>query len=355
MTDPMLFPIILSGGFGGRLWPVSRTSKPKQFLSLLTENTLLQETIFRLSGLESTNAPTLICNFRHRFIAAEQLRAIDVQPRRIYLEPVGRNTAPAVAIAAFDVRDADPDGLMLVLPSDHVILHVPSLHKAIADASDLAQQGYLVTFGILPTAPKTGYGYIRQGDMLENGARGKGYKVAAFVEKPNRETAIQYLKSRSYLWNSGIFMFKAAHYLEELKRLAPVIYEKSWQTYQNIQHDTEFSRLSEELFSQCPDNSIDYAIMEKTDKAVVIPVDMGWSDVGSWGALWEIMNKDVHGNAADGHVYMKDVNNCYIKSDKEIVAALGIDGLIIIDTDNALLVAHMDKEQEVRDVFKKLM
>lgn len=355
MVDSMLFPLILSGGFGGRLWPVSRTSKPKQFIPLLTEHTLLQETVFRLNGLNAINPPTLICNVQHRFIAAEQLRAIDVQPRRIYLEPVGRNTAPAVAIAAFDVMDADPDGILLVLPSDHVILHVPSFHKAIRQATELAKHDYLVTFGLLPTSPHTGYGYIQQGEALKNEFQGQGYQVAAFVEKPNREKAQAYLDARSYLWNSGIFMFKASRFLEELLAHAPEVYAKSRETYQKARHDMEFSHLDENLFAQCADISIDYAIMEKTDKAAVIPVDMGWSDVGSWGALWEIANKDAAGNASDGHVYMKDVSNCYIKSNKEIVAALGISGLIIIETDTALLVAHMEKEQEVKDVFKKLM
>jgi mannose-1-phosphate guanylyltransferase/mannose-6-phosphate isomerase len=211
---------------------------------------------------------------------------------------------------------------------------------------------YLVTFGILPTTPKTGYGYIRQGNQLDDR---EGYTVAEFVEKPNRETAQRYLDSKEYFWNSGIFVFKASQYLDELKRHAPLVYEKSELAYRHLRYDRDFTWLDEKRFSECPEDSIDYAIMEKTSHAAVIPVDIGWSDIGSWGALWEMVGKDARGNAASGRVYMKDVSNCYIKSDKEIVAALGIDGLIIIDTNDALLIAHMDKEQEVKDVFKKLM
>ncbi len=351
----MLYPIILSGGFGGRLWPTSRTHRPKQFIPLISEKTLLQETLIRLAGLKNLGSPTFITNVRHRFIVAEQVRAIDLQPRRIYLEPVGRNTAPAIAISAFDIVENHEDGLLLVLPSDHVILNIRSFHKAIREATVLANHDYLVTFGILPTAPKTGYGYIQQGELLKNGTQGKGYQVAAFVEKPNRHTAQKYVESKNYLWNSGIFMFKASRYLEELKAHAPAVYEASQKAYQQARQDVDFMWLDEDLFSQSPDLSIDYAIMEKTSQAAVVPVDMGWSDVGSWGALWEVVNKDIHGNAALGNVYMKEVSNCYIRSDKEIVAALGIDGLIVIDTDDALLIAHMDKEQEVKDVFKRLM
>lgn len=351
----MLFPVILSGGFGGRLWPVSRANHPKQFISLVTDNSILQDTIIRLNGLQGLQAPTLICNTKHRFMAAEQLREINVVPRRLFLEPLGRNTAPAVTVAAFDVAASDPDGVMLVLPSDHVILHVPSFHKAVREGLALAQAGYLVTFGILPTSPKTGYGYIRQGKHLGNGAKGKGFEVAAFVEKPDLETARQYLDSREYLWNSGIFMFKASRFLEEMRDLSSVIYEKSREAHATAHHDLDFTWLSEPVFVQCPSDSIDYAIMEKTLHAAVIPVDMGWNDVGSWGALWEVVLKDAQGNVANGNVYMKDVSNCYIKSDKEIVATLGISDLIIIDTPDALLIAHMEKEQEVKDVFRKLM
>lgn len=349
----MLFPVILSGGFGGRLWPVSRVSNPKQFLPLITEKTLLQETIIRLQGLPELGLPTLVCNQRHRFIAAEQLRAIDIRPRKIFLEPIGRNTAPAIAIAAEDVLKESSDALILVLPSDHVILNIPSFHQAIEEAVVLANQGYLMTFGIVPTAPKTGYGYIQQGSFLNGDKR--SYQVGRFVEKPDEATARQYLKSRQYLWNSGIFLFRADRYLEELRSKTPEIARWSSAALERSRQDIDFCWLDRAAFEACPSDSIDYAIMEKTKQAAVIPVDMGWSDVGSWGALWEVVNKDSHGNATHGHIYMKDVSNCYIKSDKEIVAALGINDLIIIDTGDALLIAHRNKEQEVKDVFKKLM
>jgi mannose-1-phosphate guanylyltransferase/mannose-6-phosphate isomerase len=268
------------------------------------------------------------------------------------LEPVARNTAPAISVVAWDIVASEPDGIMLVLPSDHVILDVPSFHTAIQDAVALARQNYLATFGVVPTAPKTGYGYIKKGEIIGTDNQ---FQIAAFVEKPDRNTANKYLESQSYFWNSGIFVFKANVFLEELKRYAPDIYEFSLKTHQNIQQDTDFAWINQADFEHCSSTSIDYAIMEKTERAAVIAVDMGWSDVGTWGALWEVVSKDASGNATNGHVYLKDVSNCYIKSKKEIVAALGIDDLIVIDTDDALLIAHMDKEQEVRDVFKKLM
>lgn len=347
----MLFPVILSGGFGGRLWPVSRASLPKQFIRLLSDKTLMQETILRLRGLSELMDPMLVCNVRHRFIAAEQVRQIDVKPRHIFLEPCGRNTAPAVAVAAHEALSQDPDALLLVLPSDHAILHIPSFHKAVQEAVKLAEMGFLATFGILPTAPKTGYGYIQKGEKIN----GKGFKVARFVEKPDAATARQYLDSKEYLWNSGIFMFRADLYLSELQRHSRGIYDQTKLALDKTRYELDFSWIDPDAFDRCPDDSIDYAIMEKTDRAAVIPVDMGWSDVGSWGTLWEVINKDSHGNVSDGNVFMKDVSNCFIRSPKEIVATLGIDNLIIIDTPDALLIAHRDKEQEVKDVFKKLM
>lgn len=347
----MLFPIVLSGGFGGRLWPVSRASLPKQFIQFLTDKTLIQETLTRLHGIGNLSAPTVVCNVRHRFVAAEQARQIGMELRRIFLEPSGRNTAPAIAITALDALSVDPDAILMILPSDHAISHLPSFHQATQDAVKLAEDGYLVTFGILPTAPKTGYGYIQKGEKINK----KDFKVGRFVEKPDMNTAKAYLDSKEYLWNSGIFMFKASQFLEELRTWSPLIYKHSLQAFKKTRHDIDFSWIDAEAFEACPDDSIDYAVMEKTSRAAVIPVDMGWSDVGSWGTLWEVVNKDALGNATYGNVFLKDVNNCYIKSSKEIVATLGLDNLIIIDTDDALLVAHRDKEQEVKDVFKKLM
>lgn len=349
----MLFPVILSGGFGGRLWPVSRLSMPKQFIPLVSEHSLIQETLLRLKGLENSGEARVVCNEAHRFIVAEQLRQLDLQDKRIFLEPVGRNTAPAIAVTALDTVRQDENATLLVMPSDHVILDVPSFHKAVREAVILAEKGYLLTFGILPTAPKTGYGYIRKGSEL-NG-RGVGFAVDRFVEKPDEATAVRYVDSRQYFWNSGIFVFKAGVFLDELARLDPEMLKYSQQALANARDDRDYCWLDNEAFSRCPSNSIDYAVMEKTDKAAVVPVNMGWSDVGSWGSFWEITHKDPHGNVTAGNVFMKEVNNCLIHSKREIVATLGIDNLIIVDTDDALLVAHMDKEQEVKDVFRKLM
>lgn len=348
----MLFPVILSGGFGGRLWPLSRASMPKQFISLITEHSLLQETVIRLQGFPEIARPTLACNQKHRFIAAEQLRQIQVTPRKIFLESIGRNTAPPIAIAALDILAEDPDGLMLVMPSDHVILDLASFHKAIREGCSLANEGYLVTFGIIPTSPKTGYGYIQKGAALNgNGST----QVQQFVEKPNLSLATDYVASKQYLWNSGIFLFRADRFLEECRRYAPNIYTQSQKALEDANSEHDFCWLGRDALERCPSDSIDYAIMEKTERAAVIPVNMGWSDVGSWGALWEVVHHDASGNVAKGNVFMKDVSNCYIKSDREMVATLGLDDLIIIDTEDALLVAHRDKEQEVKDVFKKLM
>lgn len=349
----MLYPVVLSGGFGGRLWPVSRVSLPKQFIRLTSDKTLLQETLIRLHGLQNVHAPMLVCNEQHRFIAAEQLREANIAADLIILEPVGRNTAPAAAIGALRALQHDPNALVMILPSDHVILDVASFHRVIREGSRLAAEGWLVTFGIKPTAPKTGYGYIQTGASL-NGT-GMAYEVDRFTEKPDIETAKNFISSSQYTWNSGIFIFRADRYLEDLKKHAPEIDKYCRLAFEKMHNDKDFSWLTIETFGLCPSDSIDYAIMEKADRAAVIPVNMGWSDVGSWGALWEVVSKDAFGNVAKGNVYMKDVNNCYIKSDKEIVATLGIDNLIIIDTPDALLIAHIDKEQEVKDVFKKLM
>lgn len=348
-----LHPVILSGGFGGRLWPVSRENYPKQFISLIGEHTLLQETILRLQGLPNLGHPSLVCNSRHRFIAAEQLRAIQVEPHHIFLEPIGRNTAPALAVVAHDLLATDPNALMLVAPSDHIILNVPSFHHAIQKGRQYAEQNELVTFGVLPTSPKVGYGYIQKGPAFNE--QEIAYQVQRFVEKPNYTTAEAYLQSRQYLWNSGIFLFKVKTFLDELKQWAPDIFEQSRIALQQAREDIDFVWLDETAFAACPENSIDYAVMEHTKKAVVLPVDMGWSDVGSWGALWEIAGKDTHGNVTNGRIFMKDVSNCYIQSNKDIVATLGVQDLIIIDTEDALLIAHRHQEQEVKNVFKRLM
>lgn len=349
----MIFPVILSGGFGGRLWPLSRVKMPKQFISILGEKSLFQEALVRIQGINGMQAPTLICNTMHRFIAAEQLRSMHIPPRKILLEPVARNTAPAILCAALQVARENPEGVMLVMPSDHLILDVPSFKKAVEDGYQVCQQNQLVTFGIIPNQPKTGYGYTKQGSKLEGTEA--GYKVHQFVEKPDLETAKEYLASGDYFWNSGIFMFKASTVIEEFNHFAEPMVAACQKAVDNAREDKDFCWLDKNSFERSPSDSIDYALMEKTSRAAVIPVSMGWSDVGSWGSLWEVSSKDASGNTIDGNVFQKDISNCYIKSNKEVIAALGINDLIIIDTEDALLVAHRDKEQDVKEVFKKLM
>ncbi len=349
----MIFPVILSGGFGGRLWPLSRVKMPKQFIPLLSENSLFQEAVIRTRGIAGIQPPTLICNTKHRFIAAEQLRKMNVPPRQILLEPVGRNTAPAILVSALQIAQENPDGVMLVMPSDHLILDIPNFKKAVLDGQILSQQDYLVTFGIIPNQPKTGYGYIQQGEPIES--VDVGYRVRQFVEKPNLPTAEKYLAAGDYFWNSGIFMFKASTVVKEFEQFAPAMVTAARNSLDKARQDKDFCWLDQPSFELSPSDSIDYALMEKTSRASVIPVSMGWSDVGSWGSLWEVVNKDAVGNVIDGNVFTKSVSNCYIKSEKEVVAALGISDLIVIETDDALLVAHRDNEQDVKEVFNKLM
>jgi len=326
---------------------------PKQFLALLSDHSLFQEAVIRTQGIAGMQSPTLVCNIQHRFIAAEQLRHINVPAQQIVLEPVGRNTAPAILVTALQIAQDHPDGVMLVMPSDHLILDVANFRKAVQDGEKLAQQGYLVTFGIIPNQPKTGYGYIRQGEPVEEVS--VGHRVKQFVEKPNEATAEKYLASGDYFWNSGIFMFRANDVLTEFEKFAPAMVAATRASLNQARNDKDFCWLDKSAFEACPSDSIDYAILEKTDRAAVIPVSMGWSDVGSWGSLWEVINKDAAGNVVDGNVFLSDVSNCYIKSSKEVIATLGISDLIIIDTDDALLVAHRSKEQDVKDVFKRLM
>lgn len=358
----MLYPVILSGGYGGRLWPVSRVSQPKQFIPLVSDHSLLQETVLRIYNPENAAfhnmaQPTIVCNRNHRFMAAEQIRRLDIPTRQIILEPVGKNTAPAIAIAALDIQsgqyDKNQDNMLLVLPADHIILDISKFHQAIHQGMLLAQQNYLVTFGVIPGEPKTGYGYIETGETIPDFQN--GFRVKSFTEKPDSNTAEGYLASGRHVWNSGIFLMKADVYLTELERYAPDIYHACVATWEKSHQDTDFCWLDEALFQACPSDSMDYAIMEKTRQAAVIPVDVGWSDVGSWSSLWEVVAKDSEGNVALGNIYKKDVYNSYIRSDKEIVAALGVQNLIIIDTADALLIAHRDREQDVKEVFYKLM
>ncbi|MGF1793553.1 mannose-1-phosphate guanylyltransferase/mannose-6-phosphate isomerase [Photobacterium profundum] len=345
----MLLPVIMAGGSGSRLWPLSRTLYPKQFLSLTNNSTMLQETVARLEGL-SHQAPFFICNEEHRFIVAEQLRQQQLSHSGIVLEPVGRNTAPAIALAALHATEKGDDPLLLVLAADHVILNQAAFVDAVNAAVPQAKAGKLVTFGIVPHAPETGYGYIRQGQAVSDTA----YTVDAFVEKPDAETALQYLDSGEYYWNSGMFLFKASRYLQELEAHRPDILTACQQAMTGAHGDLDFIRLDEAAFSACPDDSVDYAVMEKTQDAVVVPMDANWSDVGSWSALWEVNAKDTQGNATRGDVLMENTTNSYIYSQSKLVATVGVDNLVVVETKDAVLIAHKDKVQDVKGIVNQL-
>ncbi|WP_117232560.1 mannose-1-phosphate guanylyltransferase/mannose-6-phosphate isomerase [Vibrio maerlii] len=349
----MVQPVIMAGGSGSRLWPLSRTEHPKQFLSITSNETMLQQTLHRMEGLDHC-APFVICNDVHRFLVAEQLRRANVMHSGILLEPVGRNTAPAIALAAHMTQVMGDDALMLVLAADHVIKDTESFHKAVEAAIPYAQRGDMVTFGIGATSPETGYGYIKTGAAVETGGSDKGFTVDSFVEKPDLETAKQYLRDGNYLWNSGMFLFKASVYLEELAKHRPDIFEACAKAHDSHFNDLDFIRMSPELFSAIPDESIDFAVMEKTDKAVVVPMNAEWSDVGSWSALWDVNDKDDNGNATRGDVLAEDTQDSFIYSQNKLVATVGVENLIVVETKDAVLVADKDKVQDVKSIVNRL-
>ncbi|HVC11651.1 MAG TPA: mannose-1-phosphate guanylyltransferase/mannose-6-phosphate isomerase [Burkholderiales bacterium] len=349
---PSLVPVILCGGSGTRLWPLSRKLLPKQFLPLITEHSLLQDTALRLAALEDGAPPVLIGNHEHRFLIAEQMQQIGVAPGALLLEPMGRNTAPAVAVAAHVAARRDPQALLLVLPSDHVVRDVAAFGAAVRTARRAAADGALVTFGIVPTEPATGFGYIEQGEALSPGA--PLYRIRRFVEKPNPETAQAFLAQGGFLWNSGMFVFGARAYLDELRQLRPDIAEAAARAHATIRADMDFMRLDEEAFSACPAESIDYAVMEKTSRGAVVRSDLGWSDVGSWSALWEVSDKDARGNAVRGDVHLADAAGCLVRSDGRLVSALGVRDLVIVETSDAVLVTARERAQEVREVVAHL-
>ena len=340
--------VIMAGGSGSRLWPVSRSNFPKQFINLMSSNSMLQDTMLRAPN-ETKSSPYVICNESTRFLVAEELQNINVQNPNIILEPVGRNTAPAIALAAFDAVKKGYDPIMVVLASDHVIKDQKAFHEALDLAEQAAQNDKLVTFGIVPTHPETGYGYIKKGKQSST-----GFDVTEFVEKPNLETAEGYLVSGDYLWNSGMFAFKASVYLAELNKFNPEIFKVCEEAIHNKTEDLDFIRITKELFEKCPDESVDYAVMEKTSDSVVIPLDAGWSDVGSWSSLFEISEKDVSNNAVFGDVITHDTVNSYIRAEERLVAALGVNDLVIVDTKDALMVAHKDSTQDVKKIVNYL-
>ncbi len=344
----MLTPVIMAGGTGSRLWPLSRQLRPKQFLSFSDETTMLQQTLSRLDGLEQ-QAPIVICNEEHRFLVAEQLRQMGAEGGRILLEPVGRNTAPAIALAAIAATRDGEDALLLVLAADHLIQDIEQFHASIDRAMPLAEQGYLVTFGVVPTHAETGYGYIHQGE-----AQGKGFKVERFVEKPDADTAATYLASGEYLWNSGMFLFRASRYLEELEQHQPAMLEACRQAMADTADDLDFTRLDAEAFARCPEDSVDYAVMEKTDKAAVVPLDARWSDIGSWSSLWDVSDKCEAGNSCHGDVLHEDTRNTLVRAENRLVATVGVEDLVVVETKDAVLVAHKDKAQDVKKIVQRL-
>ncbi len=349
----MIHPVILSGGSGTRLWPLSRAALPKQLLPLVSERSMLQDTLLRLSGLPDAGAPMVVCNNEHRFLVAEQMLEIGVEKPVLLLEPVGRNTAPAVAIAALALMEHETDGIMLVLPADHLIADVKGFHAAIAQAVRAAEQDFLVTFGVKPDAPETGYGYIRRGEALA-GLDG-AYRVRAFAEKPDQAAAEAYLQAGDYHWNSGMFVFKAAHYLEELASYRPDILAGARAAWQQRKSDLDFCRLDAVAFEACPSESVDYAVMEKTRDAAVIPVDIGWSDVGSWSSLWQTaQGRDGNGNIVRGDVLLENVGNSYVRAESRMVAAIGVDDMIIVETADAVMVAPKNRAQEVKKIVERL-
>lgn len=344
-----IVPVIMAGGSGTRLWPLSRSLFPKQFLSLATNQSMLQETLKRTFGLDTSKA-VLLCNENHRFLVAEQLRSLNYQGARILLEPAGRNTAPALALAAFDIINNREDGVMMVMAADHVIEDTQAFEDAVKQAMPQALNNKLLTFGIVADKPEIGYGYIKRGEQVAESA----FMVEQFVEKPDLKTAQAYLESGDYYWNSGMFLFKASAYLAELKQHAPAIYKACEVAYQGKTEDLDFVRAGKESFLSSPDDSIDYAIMEQTSNAVVIPLDAGWSDIGSWSALWDIDAKDSNNNAINGDVILHDTQNSLVHSTNRLVTTVGLNNIVIVETKDAILVAEKDKVQDVKHIVKAL-
>jgi len=340
-----LVPVILSGGAGTRLWPLSREMYPKQLLALTGKSTMLQDTATRLAGIAGALPPIVVCNEAHRFTVAEQLRALGLTPSGILLEPIGRNTAPAVALAALKAQEMDADATLVVAPADHVIRDARVFQSAAGVAVDLAADGKLVTFGIVAHAPETGYGYIRRGE-----GPGPAYPVAQFTEKPSLDVALQFVESGDYFWNSGMFVFKAGRYLSELAAFAPDILEATTLAYKAAKTDLDFVRIDVAEFQKCRGESIDYAVMEKTRDALVLPLDAGWSDVGSWSSLFDALPADEEGNVLQGDVLVHDTHDCYVHSTHRLVTAVGMDDHIIVETKDAVLVAPKERVQDVKEL-----
>ena len=354
MSAHSLVPVILSGGSGTRLWPLSRKLYPKQFIPLKEDKSLFQSTVERISNLNSVNKLLVICNDEHRFMAAEQLRQSNIEQSDIILEPVGRNTAPAITIAAIHALKINPDAQLLVLPADHLLTDLQEFQKAVTSAQQAANNMF-ITFGVVPTRAETGFGYIKRENTNPVNTNDKViYHVSEFIEKPDYATAKTYLASGDYLWNSGMFLFRADIFLEEIKQLQPEIFSACHEAYTHSEHDLDFIRLDEQAFLKAPDISIDYAVMEKTAKAGVVSLESNWSDVGSWHALWESFERDHNNNATYGDVIVEDCSGSYIHANNRLVTAVGIKDQVIIETADAILVAPRDRAQEVKDIVDKL-
>ena len=355
MSDKITVPVILCGGTGSRLWPLSRESFPKQFLALHLneEKSLLQKTQERLKDIKNIENPILICNEKHRFIAAEQMREIGVSPNKILLEPFGRNTAPAITLAALLSLEDYSNPNLLVLSADHQINNNKNFVEAIKKGITYSEENNLVTFGVLPDYPHTGFGYI-QGKEPFNEMEIKGTEIIKFIEKPSYQEACELIKNKSFTWNSGIFLFKAKQILEEIDNYAPEILECCRKSINNKISDLDFQRLDKNMFDKCPNISIDYAVMEKTKKGIVLPMDVGWSDIGNWQSVWENSEKDNKGNAIQGKVIVEDSRNCLFRSDNRLVVGIGLDNLIIVDTSDVLLVSRKDQSQKLKEVVKKV-
>jgi mannose-1-phosphate guanylyltransferase/mannose-6-phosphate isomerase len=347
-----LYPVVLSGGSGTRLWPLSRTLLPKQFLPLTSERSMLQDTVLRLEGLDNAVAPVVVCANEHRFLAAEQLSQIGLKPLLHILEPVGRNTAPAVAVAALAVASSDAAGIMLVLPADHLIREAARFRQSVGRAALEAANGKLVTFGVVADSPETGYGYIERGPALD-GSPGC-FAVARFVEKPDPSHAREFVDSGRFYWNSGMFVFRADRFLDELARFRPDIRDAAARAWDTRSQDLDFCRLGEQAFQSCPSESIDYAVMENTKDAVVVEADIGWSDIGSWSSLWRVSTPDSRGNVIKGDVHLDGSRGSYVRAESRLVAAIGVDDLIIVETADAVLVATKEQAQKVKDTVDAL-
>jgi mannose-1-phosphate guanylyltransferase/mannose-6-phosphate isomerase len=347
-----VIPVVLCGGSGTRLWPMSRKLLPKQFLPLVSERSLLQDTLERVRALPDCGPPIIISNHEHRFLVAEQAKAIGVTPAVQILEPVGRNTAPAVAVAALHLQAEDPDAVLLVLASDHAIRDLKKFEEAVLSAVRVARQGMLVTFGIKPSSPHTGYGYIEQAEPLSG--EKNALRIRKFVEKPNLERAKDYLAAGNFLWNSGMFVFRASSFLKELGKFRPDILAGARAALGGATRDLDFLRLESAAFSACPAESIDHAVMEKTDAGAVVRGDFGWSDVGSWAALWEIGAKDAAGNVARGDVHLSDTRNSYFMAGERLVYGLGVEDLMVVETKDALLIGDRSRAEEVKEIVQQL-